>query len=147
MYEAFFDPVELDDGVGADGSAGVLQAGSERLSTMDVVRLVWDEAAGEVRMQRTAGGEAVPEQLQVIGEDGTVKLTLALAAAETAATDEGGCELRWDVDAAPWEAGGKLLLRLGSAPGSVPSAVAACTAAAAAPTPTPTVSPAPAAGV
>ncbi len=138
VYEAFFDAVELDDGVGADGSAGVLQAGSVRLVTMDVVRLMWDEAAGEVRMQKTAGGWQTPEHLQVLGTDGTVKLALALAAAETAATDEGGCELRWDVDDAPWEAGERLLLRLGSAPGTVPSAVAACTAAAAAPTPTPT---------
>ncbi len=140
LYEAFFDAVELGYGVGADGSAGVLQAGSERLSTMDVVRLVWNETAGEVRMQRTDGG-TVPEQLQVIGTDGTVKLALTLAAAETAATDDGGCELRWEVDGAPWEAGGKLLLRLSGDPSSsastVPSAVAACTAVAATPTPTP----------
>ena len=112
VHEAFFDPVAVGAGVGADGSRGVLQPAAFTVgdTAATIQRLIWE--AQQLQLELSVAAPLANHYLDVIALDGTVALRLRLDDATTAATDSGGQAWRWRACAAPWADGDQLMLRL-----------------------------------
>ena len=112
VHEAFFDPVALGAGVGADEVDGVLQpaAFSVGATGTTIERLVWE--ANEIRLELSAAIALADHYLDLIALDGSVALRLRLDDATTAPTAAGGQAWRWRACGAPWQTGDQLMLRL-----------------------------------
>ncbi len=112
VHEAFFDPVAIGAGVGADGSRGVLQPAAFTVgdTAATIQRLIWE--AQQLQLELSVAAPLANHYLDVIALDGTVTLRLRLDDATTAATDSGGQAWRWRACAAPWQADDQLMLRL-----------------------------------
>ena len=112
VHEAFFDPVALGSGVGADEVDGVLQptAFSVGATAATLQRLVWE--ANEIRLELSAAVPLADHYLDLIALDGSVALRLRLDDATTAPTVSGGQAWRWRACGAPWQAGDQFMLRL-----------------------------------
>ena len=112
VHEAFFDPVAIGAGVGADDSLGALTPTAftigETAATLQ--RLTWE--AKQLQLELSAAVPLADHYLDVIALDGTVSLRLRLDDATTAATASGGQAWRWRACAAPWQADDQLMLRL-----------------------------------
>ena len=113
VHEAFFDPVAIGAGVGADGANGALTPSAFTVggTAVSVQRLTWE--ASQLQFELSAAVPLANHYMDVIALDGTVALRLRLDDAATSATDAGGKAWRWRACTAPWAAAGdQLMLRL-----------------------------------
>ena len=141
VHEAFFDPVAIGAGVGADGSNGVLKPAAFTVggASATVTSLTWE--TGVVTMELDPSASLAGHAVDFIALDGSVSLTLSFDDAT-----QGGGSLTWSVAAQPWNAGDLLMLRIRSAnviitpPTATPTPMPTV-----APTATPTATPTPAA--
>ncbi len=112
VHEAFFDPVAVGAGVGADDSHGALTPTGFTVgaTAATLQRLVWE--AKQLELEFSSAVPLADHYLDVIALDGSVSLRLRLDDATTAATASGGQAWRWRACTAPWAAGDQLMLRL-----------------------------------
>ena len=101
VHEAFFDPVAVGAGVGADDSHGALTPTGFTVgaTAATLQRLIWE--AQQLQLELSVAAPLANHYLDVIALDGTVALRLRLDDATTAATDSGGQTWRWRACAAP----------------------------------------------
>ncbi len=113
VHEALFDPADLSPGTGFSSSAGTLDpAGfSFGATSTTVTGLKW--AAGSVVLTLSPHVSLAGQAVDFIGLDGTVSLSLGVAAATV---DSAAGTLTWPVAAQPWKAGDKLMVRVRAAP-------------------------------
>ena len=106
LHEAFFDPVAIDDAVGADGPSGVLKPADFSLGgvTTTILSLKWEN--GTVTMGLSPAASLSGNMMDVIDVTGTTTLSLSLGSARTTA-------LAWSVPDKPWSDGDLLMLRIG----------------------------------
>lgn len=112
LREAFFDPVDIGEAVGADGESGVLQP--EWFETDDgetvIERIAWSE--GQVEMELSPATDFDDHRMDFIALDGSVALRLDFDDA-AALSDEGDvATFAWGVCEQPWEDGDLLMLRI-----------------------------------
>ncbi len=112
VHEAFFDPVAVGAGVGADNSHGALTPTGFTVggTAAALQRLNWE--AKQLQLELSAAVPLANHYLDLIGLDGAVALRLGLDDATTATIAGGGQAWRWPACAAPWAAGDQLMLRL-----------------------------------
>lgn len=109
MHEAFFDPVAIGQGVGANASNGVLQPAAiatEGYATT-IKSLVWQDK--KVIMTLSPHVSLLGQTLDFIVLDGTVALSLE---AKSATVDASAGTYTWSRETRPWNAGDMLMLRL-----------------------------------
>ena len=130
LREAFFDPVTLASGVGADSSNGVLNPASFTVdgTSTSITGLKWE--SGSVVLSLSPFSSLSGHKLDFIGLDGSVSLSLP---ASSATEDATAGTLTWSVSDQPWHDGDTLMLRI-SPSTTVPTPV---------PTPEPTPEPTP----
>ena len=105
LHEAFFDPVDIGDAVGADATNGVLKPTAFSLggTTTTISSLKWED--GEVTMALTPTTTLADYAIDFIDTTGTTTLSLTSDNASTT-------PLTWTVADAPWAAGDLLMLRI-----------------------------------
>ena len=116
LHEAFFDPVAMGGGAGADGDNGVLKPAALSLAdgTSAALRSVaWQPSAVEMRLDphaRLSGYHA-----DFIALDGSISLRLDFD--DASEIGEGDARrLSWPVCVRPWQAGDLLMLRISESP-------------------------------
>ncbi|MDE2686458.1 MAG: hypothetical protein OXI16_03020 [Chloroflexota bacterium] len=111
LHEAFFDPVDIDDAVGADGDSGVLQPDSFESEEGETVmeRIAWQE--GQVEMALSPATDLLDHRIDFIALDGSVALRLDFDDA-VERVDEDVATLAWGVCVQPWSDGDLLMLRI-----------------------------------
>ena len=109
VHEAFFDPVTIGSGVGADGTNGVLKPTgfSAGGTSTSITGLKWENGAVVLTLSPYAA--LTGRTLDVIALDGSVSLTLSVSSATADAT---AGTLTWSRSAQPWQSGDKLMLRI-----------------------------------
>ncbi len=109
VHEAFFDPVDIGDAVGADGTNGVLKPAAFALDgvTTTIQSLKWQN--GTVTMKLNPPAPFTGYAIDFISLDDSVSLTLSFDDDGSARTLTG---LTWSVANQPWDAGDKLMLRV-----------------------------------
>ena len=109
LHEAFFDPVTLASGVGADSSNGVLNPTSFTVdgTSTSITGLKWDN--GSVVLSLSLFSSLSGHKLDFIDLDGSVSLSLP---ASSATEDSTAGTLTWTVSDRPWEDGDTLMLRI-----------------------------------
>ena len=112
VHEAFFDPVAVGAGVGADNSHGALTPTGFTVggTAAALQRLNWE--AQQLQLELSAAVPLANHYLDLIGLDGAVALRLGLDDATSATIAGGGQAWRWPACAAPWADGDQLMLRL-----------------------------------
>ena len=112
MHEAFFDPVHIDDAVGADGESGVLQPDRFETDEGETVmeRVEWLD--GRVEMELSPAADLTGHRMDFIALDGSVALRLDFDDAVTLADDEDAATFAWGVCDHPWADGDLLMLRI-----------------------------------
>ena len=106
VHEAFFDPVDIGDAVGADATNGVLKPTALSLggNTTTISSLKWE--GGEVTMALSPTSTSLADYaIDFIDTTGTTTLSLSSDNASTTA-------LTWTVPDAPWADGDLLMLRI-----------------------------------
>ena len=105
LHEAFFDPVDIGDAVGADSTNGVLKPNAFSLdgTTTTISSLKWEDGAVAMTLSPTAS--LADYAVDFIDTTGTTTLSLTSENASSTA-------LAWTVPAKPWAAGDLLMLRL-----------------------------------
>ncbi len=112
LHEAFFDPVDIGDAMGADGKSGVLQPEwfeSEEGETV-IERIAWRE--GQVEMELSPATGLDDNRLDFIALDGSVTLRLAFDYAVALSDDDDVATFAWGVCEQPWADGDLLMLRI-----------------------------------
>ena len=101
LHEAFFDPVDIGDAVGADGSNGVIEPASFTVNGADttISSLKWEGGSVSLGLNPTASMAGYA--LDFIDTTGTTTLSL-----------KGNAELTWPVADKPWADGDLLMLRI-----------------------------------
>ena len=109
LHEAFFDPVTLASGVGADSSNGVLNPASFSVdgTSTSITGLKWD--SGSVVLSLSPYSSLSGHKLDFIDLDGSVSLSLP---ASSATEDATAGTLSWSVSDQPWHNGDMLMLRI-----------------------------------
>ena len=109
VHEAFFDPVAIGTGFGADGTNGALKPTAFTVggSSTALSSLKWQ--GGSVVLKLSPYAALTGQTLDVIAIDGALALSLAASAATV---DSTAGTLTWSVASQPWRAGDKLMLRL-----------------------------------
>ena len=107
VHEAFFDPVAIGSGVGADASDGVLEPKAFTVGQVSTAlqSLKWQD--GSATLTLSAPASLSGHVLDFIARDGTVALSLDGGAAAVS-----GGALTWSVASQPWQADDKLMLRI-----------------------------------
>ena len=107
VHEAFFDPVAIGSGVGADASNGVLDPKAFTVAQVSTAlqSLKWQD--GSATLTLSAPASLSGHFLDFIALDGMVALSLDGGAAAVS-----GGTLTWSVAAQPWQADDKLMLRI-----------------------------------
>ena len=105
VYEAFFDPIDIADAVGADSSNGVLKPSAFALNTTTttISSLKWENGAVTMTLNPTAS--LADYAIDFIDVTGTTTLSLTPENASTTA-------LTWNVPDKPWSDGDLLMLRI-----------------------------------
>ena len=105
VHEAFFDPVSIGSGVGADGTNGVLDSASFALDgvTTTVASLKWESGTVTIDLSPTAS--LADYAIDFIDVNGTTTLSLTSDNASTT-------PLAWTVPDKPWSDGDLLMLRI-----------------------------------
>ncbi|MDE2686464.1 MAG: procyclic acidic repetitive family protein [Chloroflexota bacterium] len=111
LHEAFFDPVDIGDTLGADGDSGVLQPDSFESEEGEIVmeRIAWQE--GQVEMELSPATDLSDYRLDFIALDGSVALRLDFDDAVETVGDDDVATLAWGVCVQPWVDGDLLMLR------------------------------------
>ena len=109
LHEAFFDPVTLASGVGADSSNGVIKPAGFTVdgTSTSITGLKWEN--GSVVLTLSPYVSLTGHKVEFIELDGLVGLSLDV---DDAAVDSGAGTLTWGVSGQPWEAGDLLMLRI-----------------------------------
>ena len=109
LHEAFFDPVTLGTGVGADSSNGVLKPASFSVdgTSTSITGLKWE--SGSVVLSLSPYSSLSGHKLDFIELDGSVSLSLP---ASSATEDATAGTLTWSVSDQPWHNGDLLMLRI-----------------------------------
>ena len=109
VHEAFFDPVTIGAGVGADATNGVLKPAGFSVggTSTSITGLKWENGAVVLTLSPYAA--LTGQALDVIALNGSVSLTLAVSGATADAT---AGTLTWSRSAQPWQSGDKLMLRI-----------------------------------
>ena len=109
LHEAFFDPVTLASGVGADSSNGVLNPASFTVdgTSTSITGLKWE--SGSVVLSLSPYSSLSGHKLDFIELDGSVSLSLAVS---SATEDTTAGTLTWSVSDQPWHHGDTLMLRI-----------------------------------
>ena len=109
LHEAFFDPVTLASGVGADASNGVLKPTNFSVggTSTSITGLKWD--SGSVTLSLSPHASLSGHKLDFIELDGSVSLSLP---ASSATEDATAGTLTWSVSAQPWHNADLLMLRI-----------------------------------
>ncbi len=137
LHEAFFDPVAINDDIGADASNGVLKPASYTSggTTTTINSIEW--GSQQVSLDATSSLPS-DHHIDFLALDASVALRLEVDDA-TATTSGGVTTHSWHVCNQPWSAGDKLMLRISSSSSDLTGVTndEPC----AAPTPEPTVEP------
>ena len=146
LHEAFFDPVDLGDAVGAGSGNGVLNPytfDAEGATETTIERIEW--VSGSVRIELDPHDSLAGHHIDFIALDGTVSLRLDFD--DASEIGEGTSRaLSWNVCEQPWSEGDLLMLRISESPENLLGATnnASCPGdAAATPAPTATATPDP----
>ncbi len=109
LHEAFFDPVTMGAGVGADSSSGVLKPTAFTVdgTSTTITGLKWER--GSVVLSLSPYSSLSGHKLDFIGLDGSVSLSLAVS---SATEDTTAGTLSWSVTDQPWHNGDLLMLRI-----------------------------------
>ena len=109
LHEAFFDPVTLASGVGADSSNGVIKPAGFTVdgTSTSITGLKWD--SGSVTVTLSPYSSLSGHKLDFIELDGSVSLSLP---ASSATEDATAGTLTWSVSDQPWHNGDLLMLRI-----------------------------------
>ena len=109
VHEAFFDPVTIGTGVGADATNGVLKPAGFSVggTSTSITGLKWENGAVVLTLSPYAA--LTGQALDVIALNGSVSLTLPVSSATADAT---AGTLTWSRPAQPWQSGDKLMLRI-----------------------------------
>ena len=109
LHEAFFDPVTLGAGVGADSSNGVLNPASFTVdgTSTSITGLKWE--SGSVVLSLSPYSSLSGHKLDFIELDGSVSLSLAVS---SATEDSTAGTLTWSVSDQPWHNADMLMLRI-----------------------------------
>ena len=109
LHEAFFDPVTLASGVGADASNGVLNPASFTVdgTSTSITGLEWE--SGSVVLSLSPYSSLSGHKLDFIELDGSVSLSLP---ASSATEDTTAGTLTWSITEQPWHHGEMLMLRI-----------------------------------
>ena len=112
LHEAFFDPVAINDDIGADASNGVLKPASYTSvgTTITINGIEW--GSQQVSLEATSSLPA-DHHVEFLALDASVALRLDVDDA-TATTSGGVTTHNWHVCNQPWSAGDKLMLRISS---------------------------------
>ena len=142
LHEAFFDPVSLASGVGADSSNGVLNPASFSVdgTSTSITGLKWE--SGSVVLSLSPYSSLSGHKLDFIDLDGSVSLSLP---ASSATEDSSAGTLTWSVSDQPWQDGDTLMLRI--SPSTTVPTPEPTPEPTAMPTPVPTQAPDPPANV
>ena len=146
VHEAFFDPVDLGDAVGAGGANGVLESSSftiDGAGSVKIERIEWE--ANRLEIEFAPHNRLAEHHIDFIALDGTVSLRLDFDDASEIGegTDRA---LSWNVCEQPWSEGDLLMLRISESPENLLSATnnASCPGdSTATPAPTATATPDP----
>ncbi len=117
VHEAFFDPVNLTSGVGADSSNGVLKPSSFTVNKAATAlkSLKWESPsggsgqAGVVKLKLSPHTGLANHVLDFIALDGTVSVSLDVS---DATVDAANNTLSWAAATQPWKNGDLLMLRI-----------------------------------
>ena len=119
LHELFFDPVNVDTTVAADGPFGVLKPASftdanGASATVESISYVPPSSMSSVQVGtvkvKVKPNDALDDHiLDFIELDGTVSLSLDVA---DATVDSANDRLSWSVASQPWEDGDKLMVRI-----------------------------------
>ena len=141
LHEAFFDPVDIGDAVGADGASGVLKPASFTLDGSDATIQRIDWLDGQARMSLAPRISLPDHHIDFIALDGSVSLRLDFDDAVQVADADGSHTLAWGVCEQPWQSGDLLMLRISESPADLAGATfnADCAPAAATASPTATL--------
>ncbi len=138
LHEAFFDPVDIVDAVGADGSNGVLKPVSFSANSA-IERIDWQSNAVSIAVSNPPS--LADHHIDFIALDGSVALRLDFD--DASVSDEGSTRtLRWKVCEQPWQSGDLLMLRISISEPNL-TGVTNDTACDGDPTATPTAAPEP----
>ena len=131
LHEAFFDPVTLGSGVGADSSNGVIKPAGFTVdgTSTSITGLKYDDS--KVVLTLSPHASLSGQKVEFIELDGSVGLSLDVS---SATVDSSAGTLTWTVSEEPWGDGDELMLRISTSTSLPPT-----------PTPEPTATPEPAA--
>ena len=117
LHEAFFDPITLASGVGADSSNGVLKPTSFTVdgTSTSITGLKWD--TGSVVLTLSPHTPLSNHKLDFIELDGSISLSLQTS---SATADSSAGTLTWSIADQPWEDGDLLMLRISLVPAPSP---------------------------
>ncbi len=130
LHEAFFDPVTIGTGVGADSSNGVLKPAGFTVdgTSTSITSLKYDNS--KVVLTLSTHVSLTGQKVEFIELDGSVGLALEVS---SATEDSTAGTLTWSVSEEPWEDGDELMVQIAASTAG-PTATA---------TPEPTATPAP----
>ena len=111
LHEAFFDPVTMGSGVGADGTNGTLSPTAFTIggSAAALHSLKWESGSLTLTLTLSPYASLSGLALDFIALDGTTALSLA---ASDATVDSTAGTLSWTVASKPWNDGDQLMLRI-----------------------------------
>ena len=109
LHEAFFDPVTIGTGVGADSSNGVIDPASLTIngSSTSITGLRWEDGTATLSLSPYVSLEG--HVLDFIALDGSVALSLPVS---STMEDSAVGTLTWSMAQQPWVAGDLLMLRI-----------------------------------
>ena len=117
IQEAFFDPVAIGAGFGADASNGVLKtAPFKRVgsSAMMISAIGWE--AQKVKVRLSPHATLADRHIDFLALDASIALRLDFDDATVTAEAGGSKALAWRVCKQPWTAGDLLMLRISESP-------------------------------
>ena len=109
-HETLFDPVDIGDAIGADGTNGVLKPATftdANGAAATIERISYESGTVKMRIDPHTG--LAGQKLDFIALDGSVSLSLQV---NEATVDAANHTLSWPVSAQPWQDGDKLMLRI-----------------------------------
>ena len=173
LYEAFFDPVAIGAGVGADSDNGALTPAAFPATggvivnhgkppdlvaqtpsafpgasgvDAEIRRVAWESDVVAIEIANPPVSLLANHHIDFIAQDGNIPLRLDFD--DAAVDDAGGVwTFSWNVCGRPWQAGDKVMLRIRESPADLEGAtnLTSCSDAAT-PTPSPIMTPAPEGG-
>ena len=148
LHEAFFDPVAIGAGFGADATNGVLKPASFTPtggSATTISGIGWE--AEKVKIRLSPHTTLTDKHIDFLALDASVALRLDFDDATVVTEQDNTKSLTWGVCKQPWKAGDLLMLRISESEGDMADATNDASCLPATPTPTATPEPKPTATV